>query len=84
MDIKKRLLTIREHNPLYDHREDGVNYNELCLDALAEIERLEKVPARIRALRRYTVSQGVMIDDNPDVLLKWYEVELVLDGAPQK
>lgn len=55
--------------------------NPDCRDALAEIERLERIPAALRELRRYRISQGIVIDPWPDDLVKWRDIENILRSA---
>jgi hypothetical protein len=75
MNIKERL---REH---IAKQAVGSVWYQVSIDALTEIERLEKIPVAIRALRRYSISQGVVIDEYPELLLKWDEVETILKNA---
>jgi len=75
MDTKQQLLRIRECNVEYDHREDGVNYNRLCLAALAQIERLEKIDFPVQGSRaevpRYMVIPYVSVT-NLARCLRWH------------
>jgi hypothetical protein len=44
MDIKQRLHEVTDKNAHYDFSDEGINFWQLCYDALAEIERLEAGP----------------------------------------
>lgn len=65
-DIKRRLM---------------FSSNPDCRDALGEIERLERIPLALRELRRYRISQGIVIDPWPDDLVKWRDIENILRSA---